>query len=98
MIGVHRCAVVTSARVAVDEQIPAAVGANVAHGHRVERLADGWLADFPAEPCSQIKGFGNRIRHEYFRLDDALLWEIMTTDADALKTVMETMLARHTRG
>jgi hypothetical protein len=28
-------------------------------------------------------------------LDDVLLWEIITTDTDALKTVMEAMLARH---
>jgi uncharacterized protein with HEPN domain len=43
----------------------------------------------------QIKAIGNRIRHEYFRVDDAILWEIITTDAHALKTVMEAMLARH---
>jgi uncharacterized protein with HEPN domain len=64
----------------------------------VRRVPDDWLADFPAEPWSQIRGIGNRIRHEYFRLDDALLWEIMTTDAIALKTVMEAMLARHAGG
>jgi uncharacterized protein with HEPN domain len=64
----------------------------------VRHIPDAWLADFPAEPWSQIKGIGNRIRHEYFRLDDALLWEIMTTDADALKAVMEAMLARHADG
>jgi uncharacterized protein with HEPN domain len=38
---------------------------------------------------------GNRIRHEYYRLDDALLWEVMTTDIHALRTVPEGMLARH---
>jgi uncharacterized protein with HEPN domain len=64
----------------------------------VRHIPDDWLAEFPAEPWSQIKGIGNRIRHEYFRLDDTLLWEIMTTDADALKTVMEAMLARHAGG
>jgi uncharacterized protein with HEPN domain len=64
----------------------------------IRQIPDGWLAEFPAQPWSQIKGIGNRIRHEYFRLDDALLWEIMTSDADALKTVMEIMLARHAGG
>ena len=44
---------------------------------------------------TQIKGIGNRIRHEYFRVDDAILWAIITTDAQALKTVMEAMLVRH---
>ena len=64
----------------------------------VRRIPDDWLADYPTEPWGQIKGIGNRIRHEYFRLDDAILWEVMTTDTHALKTVMEAMLARHGEG
>ena len=62
----------------------------------VRHIPDGWLAEYPTEPWAQIKGIGNRIRHEYFRLDDAILWQIITTDTHALKTVMEAMLARHT--
>jgi uncharacterized protein with HEPN domain len=61
----------------------------------VRHIPDDWLADFPTEPWTQIKGIGNRIRHEYFRIDDAILWEIITTDTHSLKTVMEAMLARH---
>ena len=61
----------------------------------VRRIPDDWLAEFPTEPWAQIKGIGNRIRHEYFRIDDAILWEIITTDAHALKTVIEAMLVRH---
>jgi uncharacterized protein with HEPN domain len=61
----------------------------------VRQLPDDWLADYPTEPWGQIKAIGNRIRHEYFRLDDAILWEIMTTDTHALKTVLEAMLNRH---
>ncbi len=61
----------------------------------VRHIPDDWLADFPTEPWAQIKGIGNRIRHEYFRIDDAILWEIITTDTHALKTVMEAILVRH---
>lgn len=61
----------------------------------VRHIPDAWLADFPTEPWVQIKGIGNRIRHEYFRIDDAILWEIITADTPALKTVMESMLVRH---
>jgi uncharacterized protein with HEPN domain len=61
----------------------------------VRHIPDGWLADFPTEPWDQIRGIGNRIRHEYFRIDDAILWEIITIDTPPLKTVMESMLARH---
>jgi uncharacterized protein with HEPN domain len=61
----------------------------------VRQIPDDWLADFPTEPWGQIKGIGNRIRHEYFRIDDAILWQIITIDTHALKTVMESMLVRH---
>jgi uncharacterized protein with HEPN domain len=61
----------------------------------VRQIPDDWLADFPTEPWGKIKGIGNRIRHEYFRIDDAILWEIITTDTHALKTVIEAMPVRH---
>ena len=64
----------------------------------MRKIPDDWLADFPEQPWAQIKAIGNRIRHEYFRIDDAILWEIVTEDLDSLMTVMEAMLARHTGG
>lgn len=62
----------------------------------VRRIPNDWLADFPMQPWDQIKSIGNRLRHEYFRIDDAILWEIVTVDAAALETVLESMLQRHT--
>lgn len=61
----------------------------------VRHIPDAWLAEHPTEPWVQIRAIGNRIRHEYFRLDDAILWQIMTVEAHALKAVLEEMLARH---
>jgi uncharacterized protein with HEPN domain len=61
----------------------------------VRQIPDDWLANFPTEPWGQIKSIGNCIRPEYFRLDDAIFWEIITADTHALNTVMESMLARH---
>lgn len=61
----------------------------------VRRIPNDWLADFPVQPWAQIKSIGNRIRHEYFRIDDAILWEIVTVDTPGLKEVMESMLVRH---
>jgi len=61
----------------------------------VRHIPDDRLADFPTEPWGQIKGIGNRIRHEYFRIVDAILWEIIITDTRSSKTVMKAMLARH---
>jgi uncharacterized protein with HEPN domain len=60
----------------------------------VRRIPDDWLAEFPTQPWAQIRGVGNRIRHEYFRIDDAILWEIVATDGPALKAVMESILRR----
>ena len=61
----------------------------------VRRIPDNWLADFPTQPWAQIRSIGNRIRHEYLRVDDAILWDIVTIDSPTLKDVMEAMLARH---
>lgn len=62
----------------------------------VRPIPDAWLADFPTQPWGQIKGVSNRIRHEYFRIDDAILWEIITSNAPALQAVLEAMLERRT--
>jgi uncharacterized protein with HEPN domain len=61
----------------------------------VRRIPDNWVAEYPAEPWAQIRAIGNRMRHEYYRLDDAILWQVVTTDAAALKAVLEKMLAQH---
>jgi uncharacterized protein with HEPN domain len=61
----------------------------------VRHIPDDWLAEFPTVPWAQLRGIGNRIRHEYFRIDDAILWEVITTETHGLKAVMEAMLARH---
>ena len=39
----------------------------------VRHIPNDWLADFPSEPWAQIKSIGNRIRHEYYQIDDAIL-------------------------
>jgi uncharacterized protein with HEPN domain len=61
----------------------------------VRRIPDERLAEHPAEPWAQIKGIGNRIRHEYFRLDDDILWHVMTIDTHSLKSAMQSLLARY---
>ena len=63
----------------------------------VPHIPDEWLADYPTEPWAQIRGIGNRIRHEYFRLDDAILRRVITIDTITLKSVLEDMLAKHNR-
>jgi uncharacterized protein with HEPN domain len=67
----------------------------VAYSIQTISEAVNWLAAYPAQPWAQIKAIGNHIRHEYYHLDDAILWQIMTVDTRDLKRVMEAMLAGH---
>ena len=61
----------------------------------VRHIPDDWLGDYPTEPWGEIKAIGNRIRHEYFRLDHDILWQIITKDGPALMHVMQEMLNQH---
>jgi uncharacterized protein with HEPN domain len=62
------------------------------------QIPEEWLADFPQEPWAQIRSIGNRIGHEYYRIDDAILWRIVTRDSHSLKSAMESMLRRRGSG
>jgi uncharacterized protein with HEPN domain len=55
-------------------------------------LPDEWLQRYPDVNWREIRGTGNRIRHEYFRLDDEILWSIGTRDVPQLKAVILQML------
>ena len=61
----------------------------------VRHIPDDWLAEFPNESWQEIRSTGNKIRHEYFRLDEAILWRIIQLDCPSLKVTTETMLQRH---
>jgi Protein of unknown function DUF86 len=50
---------------------------------RLQRVGKGRISLTQPRPMDcggSGRGIGNRIRHEYFRIDDAILWEIITTD------------------
>lgn len=61
----------------------------------VRHVPEAWLAEFPSEPWAAIKATGNKIRHEYFRLDETILWAVVTTHSQSLKVVMESILEKH---
>lgn len=64
----------------------------------VRQIPDEWLAEFPTQPWGQIKRIGDRIRHEYFRIDDTILWDVITNDITALEAVLRRMLRQHGEG
>jgi uncharacterized protein with HEPN domain len=50
------------------------------------------LGRFPDAPWPAIIGIGNVLRHEYQRLDDQRLWEIVTIHLPRLRPVVLRML------
>ena len=47
----------------------------------------------PQIPWVEIRGLGNRLRHGYETIDDALVWDVVTKDLAALKTAIERIRA-----
>ena len=41
-----------------------------------------------------MKGIGNRLRHEYWMVDAKIIWEVVQHDLDALEAVIQTELAK----
>jgi uncharacterized protein with HEPN domain len=56
-------------------------------------LPDELTAKHPSTPWHAIIGIGNILRHEYQRLDDRRLWEVVTVHLPHLHSVVVTMLA-----
>ena len=54
-----------------------------------------WIAEFPNTPWRAIRAIGNKLRHEYQRISETILWGIVTTQAAELKTAIDGMLAKH---
>jgi uncharacterized protein with HEPN domain len=51
----------------------------------------------PAAPWSAIIGIGNILRHEYQRIEDRRVWEIVTAHLPRLRPVIVAMLAEFER-
>lgn len=59
----------------------------------VRALPNDLLAQYPEVEWTRIAGIGNILRHEYERVDPAIMWEIATVHLPQLETVIERMLA-----
>ena len=46
----------------------------------VRNLPNEWMAEFPLIPWPDIKSIGNWTRHEYYAINDELIWKVMTED------------------
>jgi uncharacterized protein with HEPN domain len=58
-------------------------------------LPEELRARYPETPWADIISIGNRLRHEYHRIDDKVLWETAKVDLPKLRPVVERMIAEY---
>lgn len=58
----------------------------------VRHLPDSLLARQPNISWVDIRSIGNKIRHEYWRIDPALIWSIVMDDLPPLRAAIEDLL------
>nr|MDT0664999.1 DUF86 domain-containing protein [Micromonospora sp. DSM 115978] len=54
----------------------------------LERLGEPWLEAHPAVPWRLVKGMRNRIAHNYWTVDDDIIWSVVEQHAPALHRVL----------
>lgn len=54
----------------------------------LERLGEAWLHAHPAVPWRMIKGMRNRIAHNYWTVNDDIVWTVVNDHAPALKRAL----------
>ena len=54
----------------------------------VRHVPDDMLATQPEIPWSDIKAIGNVLRHEYHRVDPAIIWSVVADDLPSLKAAI----------
>ena len=59
----------------------------------VRTLPSEITARYPEVEWTKIEGIGNILRHEYERVDPAIMWDIATIELPKLETIVRRMLA-----
>jgi uncharacterized protein with HEPN domain len=62
-------------------------------GESVRWIPDVILSAHPAVPWRTMRGVRNVVVHEYFGIDDAILWETVRGDLPPLAPLLEDLLA-----
>jgi uncharacterized protein with HEPN domain len=58
----------------------------------VRHVPDNVLAARPEIPWGDIRTIGNRIRHEYWRVDPQIMWDVARDDLPALREAVAALL------
>lgn len=53
-------------------------------GEAANLLSEDFLASHSHTPWKQVRGMRNYIVHEYFQIDDVVVWGVVTTDIPIL--------------
>lgn len=61
-------------------------------GEAVKRLADNAKERRPEIPWKQIAGMRDRLTHDYFGVDLALVWRVVERDLPALKAAVAVLI------
>ncbi|MQA87577.1 MAG: DUF86 domain-containing protein [Streptosporangiales bacterium] len=54
----------------------------------LERLGEPWLETHPVVPWRLIKGMRNRIAHNYWTVDDDIVWAVIDQHASELRRAL----------
>ncbi|MFH1098698.1 MAG: DUF86 domain-containing protein [Candidatus Uhrbacteria bacterium] len=65
-------------------------------GEAAKQLPEEFRAAHPEIPWESMIGMRNKIMHEYFGADEAILWQTIREDIPPLRNLMVTLL--HNRG
>jgi len=62
-------------------------------GEAANRIDDAFKFDFPQIEWNKLRGFRNRLIHEYFGVDIEIVWTIIEEDIDTLIDRLEEIIS-----
>lgn len=64
-------------------------------GEAANKMDSAFKKDHPAISWQRIRGFRNRIIHDYFGIDYEIVWSIVENDLDVLIAHLETLIENY---